>query len=61
MAKKKVYTDGYRAPSYKTMNCLRCDAECRRVSYDATGVVCWKCTMQTLKKYETVIREGNTR
>lgn len=57
MAKKSVYTP----KGYKTLQCSRCSEDVHRVSYDATAVVCWKCTIKSLKKYETVIREGDTR
>lgn len=57
MAKKSIYTP----KGYKTLQCSTCFEDVRRVSYDAAAVVCWKCTIKSLKKYETIIGEGDTR
>ena len=57
MAKNKIYTPR----GYKKMPCTKCEVVVHRVDVNAVGVLCWKCTMQSLKKYETVIRETNTR
>jgi hypothetical protein len=57
MAKNKVYTP----KGYKKMPCSKCETVVDRVNNDTASVICWKCTMQSLKKYETVIRETDTR
>jgi len=57
MAKHKHYSQ----KGYKILKCSKCDIPVHRVADDAVAVTCWKCTMQTIKKYETVIGETDTR
>ena len=61
MAKNKNYTSGYNIRGYKKMPCSKCGTVVDRIDINAVAVTCWKCTMQSLKKYETVIRETDTR
>ena len=51
---------GYTSPGYKTLQCCKCGDEVKRVAVEATAVTCWRCSMKQIKKYETVIREGDT-
>lgn len=57
MAKTPVYTPR----GYKTLQCSNCTDDVHRVAHDAVSVLCWKCTNKSLKKYETVIGEGDTK
>lgn len=52
---------GYISPGYKTLQCCKCGDEVKRVAVEATAVTCWRCSMKQIKKYETVIREGDTK
>lgn len=47
----------YRNNPGKELNCRECGETVKNVGYDATAVVCWRCTMKSVGGYQQEIKE----